>query len=189
MSVEQFRVRLSGERPLLMHSSRLADPLDPITIELDRLTRKRDKTIADHEQIGRVEWHGGLWLRDGKPCIPGEAIESAFVAASRTRRKGKQAMAGFSCSVSPLLEYDGPTDLDSLWENKAFRFRFPVTVNDSKVMRTRVRFPSVERDHRGRVSAEPSQSKRSRGDLRDRGLPRGPGRLASQIRKVFREAT
>lgn len=140
MSVEQLRIRLSGERPLLMHSSRLADPLDPITIALDRLTRKRDKTIADHEQIARVEWHGGLWTRDDKPCIPGEAIESTFVAASKTRRKGKQAKAGFSCAVAPFLEYDGPADLASLWQDKAFRFRFPVTVNGSKVMRTRPRF-------------------------------------------------
>jgi hypothetical protein len=141
MSDEPLRVCLSGERPLLKHSSRLADPLDPITIELDRLTRKRDKTIADHEQIGRVEWNGGLWLRDNRPCIPAEAIESAFVAASRTRRKGRQAMAGFSCTVSPFIEYEGPTDLSLLWEDKAFRFRFPVTINDSKVMRTRARFP------------------------------------------------
>ena len=103
MSVERLRVRLNGERPLLMHSSRLADPLDPIKIDLERLTRKRDKTLADHEQIAKVEWHGGLWLLDGKPCIPSEAIESAFIAASRTRRKGKQAKAGFSCAVSPLL--------------------------------------------------------------------------------------
>jgi hypothetical protein len=141
MPAETLRVRLSGERPLLMHSSRLADPLDPITIELDRLTRKRDKTIADHEQISRVEWHGGLWLRDDKPCIPAEAIEAAFVAAAKTRRKGKQAKAGFLCTVSPFVEYEGPADLTSLWEDKAFRFRFPVSINDSKVMRTRPRFP------------------------------------------------
>jgi hypothetical protein len=141
MSVERLRVCLSGERPLLMHSSRLADPLDPIKIDLDRLTRKRDKTLADHEQIAKIEWHGGLWLLDGKPCIPSEAIESAFIAASKTRRKGKQAKAGFACPISPLLRYDGPRDLPSLWDNKTFRLRFAVNVNDAKVMRTRPRFP------------------------------------------------
>lgn len=141
MSTQTLRVRLRGDRPLLMHSARLADPLDPIKIELDRLTCKRDKTTADHEQISKVEWHGGLWLQDGKPCIPAEAIESAFVAAARTRRKGPQAKAGFLCSISPFLEYEGPTDLVSLWNDKAFRFRFPVSVNGSKVMRTRARFP------------------------------------------------
>lgn len=132
MSVERLRVRLTGERPLLMHSSRLADPLDPVKIDLDRLTKKRDKTIADHEQIAKVEWHGGLWLLDGRPCIPSEAIESAFVAAARTRRKGKQAKAGFACVGSPPLQYDGPRDLASLWDDKAYRLRFAVNVNDAK---------------------------------------------------------
>jgi hypothetical protein len=142
MSVEKLRIRLTGERPLLMHSSRLADPLDEIKIDIDRLTKKRDKTIADHQQIAKMEWYGGLWLQDDKPCIPCEAVESAFIQASKTRRKGKQAKAGFSCGMSPLLQYEGPTDLPSLWEDTAFRFRFPVNVNDSKVMRTRPRFRS-----------------------------------------------
>jgi hypothetical protein len=140
MSIEQIRVRLTGQRPLLMHSSRLADPLDPIAIELGRLTKKRDKTQADHEQIAKVEWHGGLWLLGGKPCIPCEAIESAFIAAAKTRRKGQAAKAGFSCTVSPPLQYDGPTNITPLWQDEAFRFRFPVNVYDAKVMRTRPRF-------------------------------------------------
>jgi hypothetical protein len=32
-----------------------------------------------------------------------------------------------------LLEYEGPRDLSSLWEDKAFVFRAPVDVNGSKV--------------------------------------------------------
>jgi hypothetical protein len=85
MSVVNMTLRLDGQRPLLMNSSAKADPLNPIKIELDRLTSKRDKTAADHEQIAKAEWHGGLWLHDGNPCIPSEAIESAFNAAARTR--------------------------------------------------------------------------------------------------------
>jgi hypothetical protein len=142
MTVKHLKFQLNGERPLLMHAARLADPLDPIKIDLERITRKRDKTIADHESIGKSEWYGGFWLRDQRPCIPSEAIESAFIAAARTRRKGPQARAGFSCTTSPLLVFDGPNDLSSLWEDKAFRFRFPVNVNNAKVMRTRPRFNS-----------------------------------------------
>jgi hypothetical protein len=43
-----------------MHSARLADPLDELKIDIDRLTKKRDKTIADHQQIAKMEWYGGL---------------------------------------------------------------------------------------------------------------------------------
>jgi hypothetical protein len=140
MSVEHMSLLLTGERPLLMNSSAKADPLNPSKIELDRMTSKRDKTIADHEHIAKLEWYAGLWLHDGNPCIPSEAIESAFNAAARTRRKGKQAKAGLCCFVSSYLEHDGPDDLASLWDDKAFVFRTPVNVNGSKVMRTRPRF-------------------------------------------------
>jgi len=78
MSVENMTLRLHGERPLLMNSSAKADPLNPIKIELDRLTSKRDKTAADHEQIAKAEWRAGLWLVDGKPCIPSGEQDSMF---------------------------------------------------------------------------------------------------------------
>lgn len=140
MTVENMTLRLDGDRPLLMNSSVKADPLNPIKIELERLTSKRNKTIADHEQIAKAEWHAGLWLHDGKPCVPSEAIESTFQAAAKTRSKGKEAKAGLCCFVSPLLEYQGPGDLSSLWADKDFVFRVPVNVRGSKVMRTRPRF-------------------------------------------------
>jgi hypothetical protein len=140
MTVENMTLRLNGQRPLLMNSSVKVDPLDPVNIELSRLTGKRDKTVADHEQIAKAEWHAGLWLLDGKPCIPSEAIESAFIQGAKTRRKGKQAIAGLSCPVSCMLEYEGPRDPSAMWEDKAFVFRAPVNVHGSKVMRTRPRF-------------------------------------------------
>lgn len=140
MTAELIRFRLTGERPLLMHSSRLVDPLDPISNELARLTAKRAKTNADQEEIARVEWRGGLWLFGGRPCIPAEAIEATFLGAAKINRKGKHARAGFLVPDTPLLQYPGSTDLEALYADPAFRFRFPVRVNDARVMRTRARF-------------------------------------------------
>jgi hypothetical protein len=138
----KMQIQLNGERPLLMHSSILADPLHPITRELSTLTRKRDKTGADHEMIARAEWGGGMWLAEGRPCIPAEAIEAAFVEAARTRKKGKAATAGFRCNAPALLEYNGPTSLKELWADERFRLRVPVCVNGgSRTIRTRARFP------------------------------------------------
>src|SRR5882757_911382 len=70
MSAERIRLRLEGTRPLLMHSGRLADPLDPAALDLAHITAKRPKTRADLEEISRREWYGGLWLHGGRPCIP-----------------------------------------------------------------------------------------------------------------------
>lgn len=87
MQAESIRLRITGTKRLVMHCGRLADPLDPITKDLMRLTKKRSKTEADHEEIGRVEWFGGLWLDNGPPCIPAEALMATFVAAAKTRRR------------------------------------------------------------------------------------------------------
>jgi hypothetical protein len=141
MPIEKIRMRLQGVRPLLMHSSRLADPLDAAAIDLARAAAKRAKTRADHEAIARIEWHGGLWARDGLPCIPGEAIEAAFVAAARSVRKTRQAQIGFFCCESPLLAYPGPRSIEQLWADPAFRLRYPVRVHNARTIRTRPRFP------------------------------------------------
>lgn len=141
MSGAALRVRLVGVAPLLMHSGRLADPLDPAAKELQRLTRKRDKRDADHERIMRVEWYGGLWTDDGRPCLPAEAVEAAFVRAARTRKLGPAAAAGLVCPRNAILEHDGPPDIDGLWADARFRLRVPVQVAGRRTMRTRPRFP------------------------------------------------
>ncbi|MHC2624000.1 hypothetical protein ACVIW2_006032 [Bradyrhizobium huanghuaihaiense] len=137
MQAESIRLRITGTKRLVMHCGRLADPLDPITKDLMRLTKKRSKTEADHEEIGRVEWFGGLWLDDGSPCIPAEALMATFIAAAKTRRRGDEAKVGMIVEHHAPLVYNGPTDLDELWEDKKFRLRVGVRVKGARTMRTR----------------------------------------------------
>ena len=137
MKAESIHLRISGTKRLIMHCGRLADPLDPITKDLARLTSKRLKTEADHEEIGKVEWFGGLWLHNGKPCIPAEALMATFVEAAKTRKRGPQAEAGLVVEQHALLRHPGPTNLDKLWKNKNFRLRAGVHVHGSRTMRTR----------------------------------------------------
>jgi hypothetical protein len=140
MNSESIRLRLVGDRPLLMHSGRLADPLDPIVADLAKITSKRFKTQADHEEISRIEWHAGLWLSDNRPCIPADAIEACFIKAAGARRKAKQARAGLMVSEPCLLVYDGPVEISELWKQPEFRFRRAVCVASARTMRTRPRF-------------------------------------------------
>lgn len=139
MKAETIRLRLVGTKRLIMHCGRMADPLDPISRELERLTSKRMKTEADHEQIARVEWHGSLWLDCGRPCLPADALMSCFVGAARSRGRAAQARAGLVVEQHAQLIYDGPKDMDALWEDPRFRLRASVKVNSgrSRTMRTR----------------------------------------------------
>lgn len=140
MNAETIKMRLTGTRPLLMHSSRLADPLDPIRTRLTKITSKRMKTHADHLEISRIEWHGGLWTYGGRPCIPAEALLSTFKSAARARSRGQEASAGIQIDRPALLEYDGPRDLDELGADERFVFRTTVRVGRARTIRTRARF-------------------------------------------------
>ena len=142
MSVERIALRLVGVGPLLMHSSRLADPLDPLTKQLAAITSKAVRTEADHERIAQLEWHGGLWLADGRPCIPPHCLKRVFVDSAKKRRKGETAKAAFRADGPAKLDYDGPNTVAELWADQRFRHREMVRVWGSLTVRTRPTFPN-----------------------------------------------
>lgn len=121
-----------------MHNGRLADPLNPFAKNLKELTSKRTKTDSDHAKISELEWHGGLYVDpEGRPCVPGENIESAFVASAKKLKLGKVAQAAIlSDGLWPLV-YDGPTEPDALFADARFRDVRGVKVGQARVMRTR----------------------------------------------------
>jgi hypothetical protein len=137
---DELTLRFTGIAPLLMRSGRMADPLDEHAAALHRVTSKRMKTAADHLQVARLEFRGSLWLMNGRPCVPAEAVEASLVSAGRSRRAGTLVRAAVIVRDSPLLEYAGPTDLDELFEDKRFVHRCGVRVNRATTMRTRPRF-------------------------------------------------
>ena len=61
----RLTIQATGISPLVVHNERLADPLDTITRSIPRLSKKRGKTIQDHEELGRLEWHGSLYTAGG----------------------------------------------------------------------------------------------------------------------------
>src|SRR6478609_1208428 len=67
----------AGGTPLIMHNERLADPLDSFAMALAQVTGIRKKTQADHEEIARREFFGGLyteptidWPQPFDNCLP-----------------------------------------------------------------------------------------------------------------------
>lgn len=137
MAYRTLNFKITGVVPLLMHNGQLADPLNSISKELKKITSKKDKTDADMEQASRLEWHGSLYLKDGKPCLPGEILEAAFLTAARKQKKGKQAQAGIICPDSYPLVYDGARKLEELWSDPQYRYRVRAKVQQNSVMRTR----------------------------------------------------
>lgn len=135
-----IKAKLTGTRPLLMHSDKLSDPLNPLTKAHKALTNKssRNKTDEDHEMIAKSEWMAGLYYDDELgPYIPGVNIEGALVAGGKLRRLG----ANLKRSVEVMderykLEYTGPRDLASLW-NEGYYDARSVKVTTSRIIRYR----------------------------------------------------
>lgn len=132
-----MKYHLEGTCPLMMHNGTLADPLNPFSKAIKQITAKRKKTDADHEEVARLEWHGSLYLMDGKPCIPFRAQRATLHNAAKTLRLGTKVKAGLFVYDNALLIYDGPSNIDKLWTDERFRDRRPMSVGGSTVMRTR----------------------------------------------------
>ena len=140
--LEKYACKVTGVAPLILHNGQLADPLNYFAKEMKRISGKRHKTEADLEQLARFEWHGSLYLEGGKVVIPGELLEAHLVEAAKKVKKGPQAKAGLFCDEMFLLDYDGPSDLEALWADEAFRLTAGVRVQRNRIMRTRPIFRS-----------------------------------------------
>lgn len=140
--MNETEITISGLSPLIQHSGRLADPLDPATQALARLTSKRKKTIDDHKALSKCEWYGGLYLLDGKVCLPGEVLEAALVEGAKKFKLGKVAKGGVMVSESAFLDFKGPKTPDELWDHGGYVKRAAVRVGQARVIRTRPIFPA-----------------------------------------------
>ena len=138
-----FVITIAGTAPLLMHNSRLANPLDPATKELKKVTGKRTKTDEDHEQVARLEFAGGLYFDpDVGPYIPGENIARCLVDGAKLTKMGVKVTRGvfISTDVNPLA-YDGPRDEQALWD-AGWRHMASAKIGMQRVMRCRPWFPT-----------------------------------------------
>lgn len=131
------KYHLTGQAPLLMHNGQLSDPLNQWAQAIKKISEKRKKTEADHEEIGRLEWHGSLYFFEGAPCIPLQAIKATLLRAAMTLKKGPKVKAGLVCESHAPLEYDGPTDPKEMWLDERFRYRVSKFLKGVRIVRTR----------------------------------------------------
>jgi hypothetical protein len=121
-----------------MHNGQTADPLNEFSKAMKEISSKRKKVDADHEKLAELEWRAALYVDDQKrPVIPARVLEAAFVAGAKKSKLGKSASAAVYVDSDAVLEYDGPKDVDAMWEDKRFRLVVPVRVQMARIVRTR----------------------------------------------------
>lgn len=135
-----IKVRIQGTRPLLMHSDKFADPLNPLTKAHKVLTAKRKKTDEDYEAIAKSEWLGGLYIDDSGPYLPGVNIEAAMIGGGKLSKLGTQLKRSVEVMDEKChIEYEGPKKAEKLWDAGFYDAR-SVKVGQARIMRYRPMF-------------------------------------------------
>lgn len=157
VQMDKVTFEIRGVRPLLMHNGQLADPLNEYAIALAEVSKKKDKTQADHEEMGRIEFLGSLYLNGKGLILPAENLMAMVVDGAKARKLGSKFKGAIQIRDDAKLQYKGPSDPEKLWEDKRFVDRRAVRIGRAKVMRTRpifedwsatftVHFENVNRD-------------------------------------------
>jgi len=142
MAWKEVSYKLTSSAPLLMHNGQLSDPLNKWTKLIAKITSKRKKTDADHEEIARLEFFGGLYLDEEGPILPAPVIDAMVINGAKKFSEGPKAKSGCFCTEHAKLEYEGPRTAKELWEDETFRNSSRVRVNrGSSVQRMRPMFP------------------------------------------------
>lgn len=128
----------AGGSPLVCHNERLADPLDEMTRAVAAISKKRNKTEADHIEIARLEFLGGLYTNGNGPCLPAWNILRCLQDGAKRHKRGPDVLRG----VYPVNEhadiiYKGERDPDKMWKVGGFALRKSVGVNRNRTIRTR----------------------------------------------------
>lgn len=151
---EKMKFHIEGIAPTMMHNGRGCDPLDPLSLAKGVFTSKRKKTVQDYEMIAHLEWLQSLYTREpglveieaGKISTigfedigwPGVNIEAMFSKAGKLRRLGEKVKRGIISDGFWKLDYQGPKDVNELWNDKRFRDNQPVKLpNKTRVIRCR----------------------------------------------------
>lgn len=140
--MKTITLKLTGQSPILMHSDRFADPLDPATKQHKILTSKKSKTDDDHRDIAKSEWKSSMYYDEEMgPYMPGQNIKTSLVQAAKLHRRGadfKRALLVLEDKVR--LEYPGSRDPEVMWNDWNFIDRRGVKVTGKKLIRYRPKF-------------------------------------------------
>lgn len=138
-----IEITLEGERPMLHHNIRLANPLDPYTQKLRTLTAKRKKTDEDLSEIMWWEARGGIYeTPEGFVGLPSDNLWRALYDAATAFRRGadiKRALIPVT-DVEPIIFPEGKHDVDDFLNAGNIDLRM-VQVSRRRVPRSRPLIP------------------------------------------------
>lgn len=145
--IQTIQYRLTGVVPLLMHNGQLANPLNPHTKSMKEMSGIRKKTEDDLAELSRREWLGGLYTdSEGFPCLPADVLLATLIEGAKKSKLGKQFAPGCFIEADARLKIGDTRKAVDLWGDPEYVDFRGVKVTQSRVMRTRPRFPKWATD-------------------------------------------
>ena len=140
IAYKPLKMKFEGIRPLIL-SNPHRDPKCPVVVELKELSAKRKKTEADAERIAYLQYLLSLYLNDNNEIIiPALNIYYCLFEGAKNNKNGKQAKYAISVEKSPVIQYDGPKDIDEMYNN-GFRYTHDQSLGPrGRVVVTQCRF-------------------------------------------------
>lgn len=131
-----------GGTPMLCHNERLSDPLDPITMEIAKLSAQRKKTEAIYLEMSRLEFVGGLYQDDDEDIVvPSWNVIRCLQSGATRFKLGKDIVRALvPTTLYTPIQYDGPRTIEEMWNDGRFLSRKGVGINGRRVFRTRPSF-------------------------------------------------
>ncbi len=144
--MKQLALKITGKAPMLMHSDRFANPLDPLTKAHKELTSKRKKTDEDQIAIARSEFIGGCyWNKRSGFFMPAQNLDSCLIAAAKLQKLGVKFKQGVQVLEDELpLVGKLPATPEKLWESPENIDARGVKVGQAKIIRYRPIFREWE---------------------------------------------
>lgn len=141
----QITITVVGTSPLLMHNPQMVDPEFDLNRQIKAITSKRKKTDEDLQAVEKLEWFGGIYTEATPKGImvvqPSSKLRKCLVEAARISKMGKQVERGLSFNgLNIPLGFDGPQDIEKLWESGRYKSRLSVGVAGKRIMRVRPQF-------------------------------------------------
>lgn len=137
--MDRLMLKLVGASPILLHSTRGADPLDPMVREFKKVSSVRKKTDELHAVMARMEWELGLYYDpDLGPYLPTTNLRACVIEGAKLSKRGMDLKRGTMVETDRVpLAYKGPREIEKLWDAGTFRDVRAVVVGTARVMRTR----------------------------------------------------
>lgn len=137
--MDTIKVRITGTSPLLMHSDRFANPLDPMTKAHKELTSVRKKSDDTQVAIAKSEFIGGCyWNKSDGFFMPAQNLEACLIGAAKLQKLGVKFKQGVQVLEDTLpLREKLPSSPEKLWESPEYIDARGVKVGQAKIIRYR----------------------------------------------------